>query len=352
MVTQGNQSSPTDSNGLVNGHLFHATFNIAGHQGLGQVHIFLAKVVAPPSNSIPVITEDGYYTNQVCGVLACKAPSGTLNVTPQEPLVGSTATFNATVVLRNNGGVLKSLTWDWGDNSGTTTNQTLLTHVYSPLGFGGGAGCTLCNGIPVTIVILDSYSVTWKVTIILHLQHPNIVLSVSELTINHQFNVVPGTEITISVKLLNRGNIAERGNLTIYRENTVLNSRAFNLNASGSQLGTSVQLNELWNTTGYAARAYAISASICQQHCSTKDPLSKLSGIISAEPVGGSLIFGMNNTSEASQTLYVFLIVPQSLGTFSLSLFETTGLGILVLIAAGLALARFMKKPSYETEPL
>jgi len=65
-----------------------------------------------------------------------------------------------------------------------------------------------------------------------------------------------------------------------------------------------------------------------------------------------ALIYGENDTSGISRTQYVLLRQPMVVGAFSLSLLETTGLGVLVVIGLAVGIARFSRKPGYESEPL
>lgn len=352
----GNQSTPATTSGL----LFHVTLNVIG-TGLGQIHILPAdsKLTAAGSTRayVPFKPQDGYYTNLACpknSSVACKSPMVTIRVSPASPSLGSTATFNATVIDSNANAVVRSYVWDWGDGTPVTlaSNSSSRAHAFVLNTFGLGSPCITSGACPVTVTVLDSDGVSWKTTLVVQIVHLFIKLSVSELTIDHQFNSVPGTQIHISVKIQNHSTIGERANLTIYLDNRALISHPFSLNASGSQFGTGGQLSVYWNTSGYAPRAYAVSASLCRQHCSTIDPQSGLSGIVSAQTVQGSLLYGENVTSESTQTSYVILIIPQVLGALSLGLLQTAGLGILVVVAVALGLARFLKKPSYESEPL
>jgi hypothetical protein len=355
-----NLSTPAVTNGL----LFHVTFTIAG-TGLGQVHLLpdvpgytselSAAGLGGTGGHVSFTTQDGYYTNLACPqntTVACRPPTVLITASPPTTSLGSPATYNATVIDTNANAMVNSYVWDWGDGTPTTppSSVSLAKHSFILNTFGAGSPCINGGACPVTVIILDSDNVNWRTTIVVPIVHLNIKISVSELNIDHQFNSVPGTQIHISAKVQNRSTLAEKANLTIFLDGKAINSHPFNLNASGSQFGTGGQLSVDWNTTGLAPRAYAITVSVCRQHCLTTDPLSSQSGIVSAQTVGGSLVYGENDTSESSQTSYVILIVPQVLGALSLGLLQTAGLGILIIIAAALGLSRFLKKPSYKVE--
>jgi hypothetical protein len=350
----GNESSPATTNGL----LFSVKLNVVG-TGLGQLHILPGDSRLTAAGSVqgyvPFKSQDGYYTNLACpqnSSVPCKPPMVTITVSPPAPSLGSAAAFNATVIDTNVNAVVQSYVWDWGDGTtaSTPSNLSVAKHSFKLNPFGSSGPCITNGACPVTVTVLDSDGVSWKTALVVTIVNLAIKLSVSELTIDHQFNSVPGTQIHISAKIQNHSTIAEKANLTMFLDGEAINSHPFTLNASGSHFGTGGQLSFDWNTSGLAPRAYAVTVSVCRQHCLTSDPLNSLSGVVSAQTVGGRLVYGENDTSESSQTSYVVLIVPQVLGALSLGLLQTAGLGILIIVAAALGLSRFLKKPSYKTE--
>jgi len=196
--------------------------------------------------------------------------------------------------------------------------------------------------------------VSWKTTLVVRIFNLKIKIVVSTLTIDQIVGVVPGTVVHISANIVNFSTIREKANLTIAVDQTILAQQNFTLSAQGSSSGKSGYLNATWPTANLVPRAYAVTAYVCQiQHCGIGNMLS---GIRSVDPVKGSILYGENITkstpTDSAQTSYVILVVPEALGSFSLSLLQTTGLGILIIVAAALGLARFLKKPSYEKEPL
>src|SRR5207249_6636526 len=82
-----------------------------------------------------------------------------------------------------------------------------------------------------------------------------------------------------------------------------------------------------WDTHGYSPRVYRIDIKVDSN-------------------------VPQNVTSDKSASTFVQLIVSPPGGALSLSLFQTTGLGLIVLIGLAAGLARFRKKPSWEREPL
>jgi hypothetical protein len=185
---------------------------------------------------------------------------------------------------------------------------------------------------PVTLLVFNNQGIFWETTILVHILYLNIALVVGEIKLDHQYNVVPGTLIHINAHIVNKSTIDENATLAITLEgaNPPLNVTSFNLPASG---GTG-SLRAIWSTSGLLPRAYEIR-------------------VIISNPVSADgLIKGENDTSKNVASSYIILISPIVTGALSLSLVQTTGLGILVLVAAGFFLARFLKKPSYESEQL
>jgi len=358
----GNATSPSPS---TNGLLFQVTFNVIG-TGLGQMHILpntsdesqlTAGGLGGSGGYVPFTTQDGYYTNMACGPLPCRPPVTSFTWTPLEPSLGSPAVFNATATERNIGGKITSYGWDWGDGSqpNSPSNQTSTSHSFelNPLG-GLGGPCLTSGACAVTLSVHDTYSVSWKTTLVVPILHLNIKIAVSELKIDQVVGVVPGTVVHISANVVNFSTIREKANLTIAVDQTILAQKNFTLSAGSSSSGKSGYLNATWSTASLVPRAYAVTAYVCQlQHCGIGD---RLSGIQSVDTVKGSILYGENVTThtptDSAQTTYVILVVPEALGSFSLSLLQTTGLGVLIIVAAALGLARFLKKPSYEKEPL
>ena len=349
MGTLGNQSTPA----LTNGMLFQVTFNILT-TGLGQVHIFQAQLIAKTqttggqtteSNVSVYSTIDAYYTNIACPrltLVVCRPPSVVINITPATPSQGSLVSFNVTVVEHNSNARVKSYFWDWGDGS-VQQPQTNLTRVQThrfevQLGL-SGSNCVNQKACPVTLTVFDSESVNWKTTIIVHLVHLFIHLSIGAVEIDQQFSVIPGAQVHITAHIDNHSLIAENATLTIFLEQKQLNAANFSLAAPGTSVAlTTGSLSTVWNTSNYSPRAYAVIVRIDKP--------------ISAQKIGGDFVRGENTTADNLATNYVILVTPQILGSLSLSLIQTTGLGILILVAAVVGLNRLFRRPSYETEPL
>jgi hypothetical protein len=349
MYLLGNQSTPSISKGL----LFHITFNIIG-TGLGQVHIFSAQLVGLTQNgpvNIPIHlpAEDGYYTNMACPAASstpCRPPLVTITHSPSTPSQTTLVTFNATVVVRNAGAIAVSYTWNWGDKTPPEPPQTNVTqlreHRFIINALQGIGACVAAGNCSVTMTVTDSAHVSWETTIVVPIVHIFVQLSVAEAVADPQFNVVPGTTVHIMAHISNRSTIAERAslNITLQGANSPLNSANFTLAASG---GTG-SLNATWDTSGKVPRAYGIVVTI-------GNVISAQKVVTSAHPEGVYITF-QNDTSQIQRTTYVLLVLPLVTGSLSLNLLQSVGLGILVVLATAAGLARFLKKPGYESERL
>ena len=353
-VLGGYKSVPT----ITKGFLFNVTFAINNSaRGVFQVHVILATY-APAGTESSVdaqIGEDGYYTNISCPPTSqtpCRPPDVSVQVTPKTPSQGSSATFNVTVVEHNLGAHPTKYVWIWGDGSNQT--QTDLTkpiqHIFAITSQFGNSNCVNQDKCPVDLTVYDSAGVSWEITIIVNIQRVLIEVNVGEIDAKDNSGqslqgvyVQPGTPVHISAFIANRGTIAEDASVAINLEDKNLtdSSQPVSLQPFG-YAGSQAIVNATWNTGGYTPRAYALIVRITSLNsfgCNPNLPPPCIRGDV-------------NRTSTLVGSVYVLLIAPQVTGGLSLSLLQTTGLGALILVGIAVALARLLKKPSYETEPL
>lgn len=335
---------------IVQGSLFQVTFGIV-RVGLAQIHLFSVTLTTatPPDYTVPTVVspvalQDGFFTNADCpggSGRTCTPPTVRLSVFPSRVVPDSPATFNATVVEHNLGAQLLSYRWYWNDgtlpdsqnSSSTPKLGDPFTHKFSSNLFGLGNGCVSGGVCKVSLFVLDSDNVSWETTLDVIITHLKIVLAVSGIHLDNQLNVVPGTVIHITAHIVNFSTIAENATLNVALEQTkALNSSRFSLAPSGG----SGSVDAVWDTSGYAPRAYAIVVSI--------------TSVISAQRVGSIFVTTQNDTSNNVATTYVILVTSLVQGSLSLGLLQTAGLGILVIVAAVIAVTRFLKKPSYNLE--
>jgi hypothetical protein len=332
------------------GLLFHVTFNIIA-TGFGQVHVDSGQLVGHGQKGaydVPTVTEDGFYDNAACpsgSTTPCKFPLVTVRFSPLAPSAGTAVTFNVTAVVRNANAVAVSYTWDWGDGSPTQVQTNLtrpMAHLFAVPAFGGLGGCVSNGNCSITVSVADSANVVWETTIIVPLKHLFVQLTVGEVDIDHQFNANPGTLIHIIAHIVNTSTIAEKAslNITVDGAGPPLNAGNFTLQPAG---GTG-SLNATWDTTGKVPRVYGIFVTI-------GNVISAQKIATAAHPEGIFITF-QNDTTNTQRVSYVLLILPMVTGSFSLNLLQSVGLGTVVLLAAGAGLVRFLRKPSYESEPL
>jgi PKD domain-containing protein len=144
------------------GLLFQITFNIAA-RGFSQIH-FLHAFLSNGASPVPVGTSDGYFTNADCpagsGVL-CKPTVPSFTFSPSAPTTRQTVTFNASRSMTpNRGATIRTFFWDFGDESGPTTNprdpaNPVIQHTYlSP------------DNFTAMLSVTDSYGVTASASLI------------------------------------------------------------------------------------------------------------------------------------------------------------------------------------------
>lgn len=338
LYTLGNKTSSQ----ITSGSLFKVTFNIVG-KGFVQlqlVQVVLGNGVGVASGGsagtigqqINTSTEDGFFTNMDCPAgsrIPCKPMILGFNVSPSPPSFRHAANFTATVNdLNRNAGIVK-YTWSWGD----TTPDTDQTHTsYPRIGQPEQHAFTQREGsYHVSLYVLDNETVSWGVTQIVNVVAVFIDVTVVGLTVSPQFNVYPGTVVSVSASVYNNSTLPETGNLTITFEGKSLGPSAFGSfkldgrGGNGPNTGTlsSVSLN----TTGLSPRVYRIEAT--------------------AAPVKDE-----NITSSHVAYAFIQLVEPRPAGLFSLSLLQTSTLGIVIVVGVAFAAARLFKRPSYESEPL
>ena len=348
----GTATSPNPTNGL----LFHVKFNIIG-TGLGQVHLLLAQYVPTGANqSVIASTIDGYYTNVACpssSISPCQPPSVSIQVTPPQPSIGSTPTFNATVIERNAGGKITFYNWLWDfTNEVNQQNQTDLTktiqHTFQLSNFGGG--CVFSKLCLTELTVHDTYGVVWVTTAVVVLRQILVDVNIANAALTTGGNplgsvVYPNTQIHIAATIRNQGTVPETATVTISSDAGVLNTSNIGVGIPGF-LNSSTIVNTVWNTTGLTPRFYSITVTITN----LVTPGCATGGQCLRGNVNQTYVAQNDPGSTLSLTVWVLLTQRQVLGAFSLNLLQTVGLGLLVLFGLGFGVARFAKKPSYETE--
>ena len=182
----------------------------------------------------------------------------------------------------------------------------------------------------MTLLVNDTLGITWAVTKVVTVQYVWVDVTYTEIGVDRQFNVLPGTVVHIAASVVNNSTLPAPATLTISLDTgIVLASQQFNLTARGTPLGNSGKVGPVaWDTTGYPVRAYRINIAV-------------------HSPVPQNL------TRDKSASTFVQLIYSQPPGgLLSFSLLASSGVSILVIVALVAGLSRFRRKPSWETEPI
>lgn len=325
VVTYQQNLLGTSSSPAQNALLFNITFNIL-RTGLSQLHIMYLVLGNGTSTEVPSTSRDAFLANGKCGGSVCRAPSLNMTLSPPIFSVGSPGSFNATVVLRNppiGQGVPDSVmnyTWYFGETSSLGGQGYAQNHV-------PWAAHAYLNALDyiVSLTIVDSYGVNWYATIRVHVTRLYVAVYVGEITADPQLKVTPGTPVHITAVITNNSTLAEDTtfSITIERSNILKTSPKITLAADGGH----ASLDTVWNTAGLTPRVYAV--------------------VVIIPPIPNE-----NTTSGNVGIAYVLLVSAPPSGLLTLSILQTTGLSILIVIGIAVALSRFLRKPSYETEPL
>jgi hypothetical protein len=308
----------TPTSDPTNGLLLKVTFKVIA-TGFSQLHVLLGVLSnAATGAQVSSTTLDGYFTNKICGIALCTPP--VVNLVPNSnPFYQyQVATFNSTGSRSTNqNGFVQSRTWAWGDAklgepSSDTINVTSLSHIYTSTGI-----------FYPTLTVIDNFGIKASKTIIITVVGNWVELSVGNVAIDHQTLVFPGTVIHIRSFIVNNSTVPENATLVVKLEGTILGQGSIQLKASRDTGNVSTT----WDTTGYSPRVYRIDSV--------------------ALPVPGQ-----NSTSHSVKSSYVQLIEPRPSGTLSLSLLQSSGLGVILVAALVFLASRLKKRPSWETEPL
>lgn len=330
---QGNFSTPNNTSGLLYHLALTASPQVSGQVDPGASQIHIAKVVLSPANStlgaVPAITSDAFFTSRYCsGQILCTPPVVNLTYTPPQPSIGTNVTFTTTGSHATNpGAVIGLYQWNWGGEICHAVGSQQV--FYPPI---SDAHHVFCNATDydVTLLVNDTLGITWAVTKVVTVQYVWVDVTYTEIGVDRQFNVLPGTVVHIAASVVNNSTLPAPATLTISLDTgIVLASQQFNLTARGTPLGNSGKVGPVaWDTTGYPVRAYRINIAV-------------------HSPVPQNL------TRDKSASTFVQLIYSQPPGgLLSFSLLASSGVSILVIVALVAGLSRFRRKPSWETEPI
>jgi hypothetical protein len=327
--TLGGNCTPLDTTGIVtllvvisgplnstapSGVLFTVIFHIYGI-GVSQIHFLNVALIAGNAR-LDSNQYDGYFSNQLCLNVLCQPPVASFVISPPPPIkLGNSVIFNASLSFSPNPNAkISKYSWDWGatDIIGNTTASSVTTQKFY----------SASTSEFITLTVNDTYNILGSTT--LKVEVVNIVydLSVYGIFADKVSMVLPGTPVNITA--IGRNGSSNNGNVTIaiiVVGVKVLKNQTFPV------LGKSLAppLSVIWDTKGVSPRAYKIQAVV--------SPLRDSSGRIIEDDLSNNV-----------RSVFVQLVENPGRTFVSLSLLQTTGLGLAVLIGLGGVATFFFKK--------
>lgn len=209
--------------------------------GLGKTTLHLENVVLGDAggNKLPCDPVDGYFSN----LPRARAPVSNFSYSPEKPRVNETVTFNASASYDPDGTIV-SYSWDFGDDNITTATIPYIAHTYNQPG-----------NYSVTLNATDSNGL-WNTTTSLI----NVRIAVHDIAITeikpYSTTVPTNSSTNINVTVENQGDYTETFDVTVYINNTSIETRTIN----NVPEKTSIVISFTWNTTG-SLGTYTVSAT-------------------------------------------------------------------------------------------
>lgn len=200
--------------------------------GLGKTTLRLENIVLGDAagNKLPCDSADGYFSN----LPLARPPVSNFSYSPEKPRVNETVTFNGSASYDPDGTIV-SYRWDFGDYNITTATIPYIAHTYS-----------LPGNYSVTLNVTDSNGL-WNTTTSLM----NVRIAVHDIAITeikpYSTTVPTNSNTNISVTVENQGDYTETFNVTLYVNNTSIESRTIN----NVPEKTPIVIDFTWNTTGF-----------------------------------------------------------------------------------------------------
>jgi PKD repeat protein len=239
------------------GSLATVTFKVK-EGGNSTLTITETELFDPSISPIPHATLDAYFYTEVPCVRFTFEPS------LYRPAVNSTVTFDASASYDPDGGNLTKYEWDFGDDNmaslvGNATHppSPFIGHVYNKTGI-----------YYVNLTVTDDEGLSWfysgvEVSVVIR------DIAITDVTLSHMGMITPGTIVNINVTVRNnpdyptiKGATAENFNLTVYLNNTAIDTKAIKLEPpTPGRPGLEITWRLFtWNTIGLELGAYNITA--------------------------------------------------------------------------------------------
>jgi hypothetical protein len=299
-ISGGATVSPT------NGELFNSTLQVKG-TGVSQMHI-ISSLLINNGVQIPNTSVDGYFSNKQCGTKICQPPIADLTypmILPQ----GSPGTFDASKSYSPNPGASIILySWAWGPGSRLT--ETEVTFPVVQQAYPASFNYTL------TLTVTDSLGIKGLTSKPIQITNKIIDTGIASLDVEPVFNVLPGTDVNITVRAHNYGTQLWNITVSLSVDGKPVNQTFY---PNVARFHDAATLVYIWHTTGKAPNAYRIDASV--------DP----------QP-------GDNNTNNDLTSTYVQIIEPRQSSLVNLALLPATFLGIILIVAGGASVSFIRRK--------
>lgn len=299
-----------------NGELFNVTFDVTtGTTGVSQIHI-LQALLANNGNQIQTQTSDGYFSNKNCNGSLCKPPFAFFTVTPAVLRLGVPATFNASLSKSlNPGGTIRSYNWTWGANGleGSEKTVPVVVQTYPNSG-----------NYTVILTVTDNYSISSYFSEPVNITNKIIDTGIASLDVEPTINILPGTDVDITVRAHNFGTQIWNITLSLSVEGKLVNQTSY---PNVARFHDAPTLVYIWHTTGKTPSAYRIDAAV--------DP----------QP-------GDNNTNNDLASTYVQIIEPRQSSLVNLDLLPATSLGIILIVAGSASVSFIRRKLRPDTDAL
>ena len=302
-------SEATINSGLASGSglLFTITYQVVG-DGYSFITITAGRDLLYLSGIlVSHLTLDGSYGNTPTNL-----PVADFTISPAAPVSNGTLTLNVTSVSDPNQGA-SITTYAWtiiNAGGGSITNVTRAPIMVHRL------GVSEFGDLIVTLVVTDSLGLSSRATTHLVAVSEQILhrLVVNAIRATPTDNILAGTQVNITVSILNKGTVSEKGfNVTILLEGVVL--RTFDDNTTVILRGHTVGRSFLLSTTGWQPGTYDLVATA-------------------------------SNDTRANAYLTLRIIIPYQGAPIPFTVPEFIGLIVSVLVALGLV--RFLLARSRE----
>jgi PKD repeat protein len=195
--------------------------------------------------TLNITDSEGLWDIETKTITVINYPTASFTLSPENPLVGETITFNASLSTPNGGAIIDYI-WDFGD--GTNETGVIATHAYMATG-----------NYNVTLTITDSEGlsdagnksvIVQMAPVYIHdIRILNVIPSATEVDLDQ------GVNITVIVR--NEGNFTETFDVTLYYDNNTIETQTVtNLAPSADKT-----LTFRWNTAGVTPNTnYTIKA--------------------------------------------------------------------------------------------